>query len=54
MKYGVKITITRSDLPGIELKIDMPEVGKEKLCTENPAWKVLFDNFDKSVKGIEE
>lgn len=49
VKYGLKIIVSRDDLPGVELTIDMPEVGREKLDANNPALRAVFEQFDKAV-----
>ncbi len=53
MKYGLKIIVTRDDLPGIELKIDMPEVDHDKVISENPALAAAFRTFDQYTGKLE-
>lgn len=56
VEYGLKPIITRSDLEGISLSVDMPVVGAdgeiEKLRTENPALHAAFAAFDEQVKAF--
>lgn len=49
--YGLKITITRSDLPGVELTIDMPEISEDRVRQQNPALNEVMNNFD-AVLGL--
>lgn len=44
--YGLKITITRSDLPGTELTVDMPEIGGQEVRDANPAINALLKSFE--------
>ncbi len=52
MKYGLKIIVTRDDLPGIEFKIDMPEVERGHVAANNPALRACFEQYDKAVSGL--
>lgn len=44
--YGLKITITRSDLPDTELTVDMPEIGGQEVRDANPAIDALLRSFE--------
>lgn len=46
MTYSMKITVSRSDVEGVDLTIDMPEVGRDKIAAENPALASVFDALD--------
>ncbi len=46
--YGLKITVTRSDRPGVKLTIDMPEIGSD-VAVKNPAIATVMNSFDHYV-----
>lgn len=50
--YGLKVTITRSDMEDVELDIKMPIVSREKVEAENPALAAMFKSFDKAVEDL--
>lgn len=54
MKYGLTIIVTRDDMPGVELKVEMPEVGREHIAKDNPALEAMFVNFDNMTSGFKE
>lgn len=45
-KYGLTVIVTRGDMPGVEMKVEMPEVGREHIAKNNPALEAMFINFD--------
>jgi len=49
--YGLKITVTRSDLEGIELQVDLPEFDHRQVCQQNPALAAILHNFDAQMAG---
>jgi len=46
MKYNLKITITRNDLPDTELTIDLVDCGGKAIRDTNPAIGSLLTAFD--------
>lgn len=53
-KYGLTIIVTRDDVPGVEMKIEMPEVGRDHIAKNNPALEAAFVNFDNMADGAPE
>lgn len=56
--YGMKVIITRSDQPGMELAVDLPVIGArgklDKVRAENPALNSMIEAFDSMVSPAAE
>lgn len=46
MTYGLTLIVTRDDMPGVEMKIEMPEVDRDHIAKDNPAVEAVFKSFD--------
>ena len=53
LTYGLRITVSRDDLPGIELTTNMPEIGRN-VRSENPAIDAILNTYAEQVLGLPE